>query len=456
MSKHKITKQFLGSLTNKSGKDVFHRDTQLPGFGVKITPKGTISFIAEARIKKGKPKRVTLGKHPILSLDKAREKARGALMLLKQGLDPIELDEQERQQRIKNAALKDSLAITLKTILDEYLELRNLKPGTEKDYRNTFDNCISDWLDEPVLNISRSKIEKRFREIQSKRRRSKRKSDTGKAQAAKCMRILSAVLNHAKAHEVEEGVRLITENPCDVLKEKRVDRRIKPRERYLDKKELQKVVEELEHANHPQYRDQKIRLTSTTVADLLLLLLFTGLRRNEAASLEWEDVNMEGRLFVVHDTKNHSDHVVPMSAQIETMFGRRWEEKEEDERWVFPASKGDGHIIDPRKQIEILTEITGVKFSIHDLRRTFATLAESYGLDYQTIKRALNHKTQDITALYIQTRADKMRHAFDAIASEIMWWVYEEPKGEDVDQNHIDEFDDLTDFDPPVSDATQS
>ena len=73
-----------------------------------------------------------------------------------------------------------------------------------------------------------------------------------------------------------------------------------------------------------------------------------------------------------------------------------------------------------------IAEITGVVFTSHDLRRTFATLAESYGLDYQTIKRALNHKQSDITAQYIQTRAEKMRHAFDAIAEEIQWWVSDE------------------------------
>ena len=69
---------------------------------------------------------------------------------------------------------------------------------------------MSDWLDEPVQMITRRAVEQRFIKI---------KDENGKGQATKCMRILTAVLNHAKAFDVDEGVRLITENPCDVLKE---------------------------------------------------------------------------------------------------------------------------------------------------------------------------------------------------------------------------------------------
>ena len=101
------------------------------------------------------------------------------------------------------------------------------------------------------------------------------------------MRIFTAVLNHAKAFEVNDGVRLITENPSDVHKEKKVDRNIKPRERYLEKEELRLVVEELSHIQHPEYAKQKLRMTNVTVADFITLLLFTGLRREEASTLKW-------------------------------------------------------------------------------------------------------------------------------------------------------------------------
>jgi integrase len=349
------------------------------------------------------------------------------LLVMKDGFDPIELATGERQQRAKIAAVKDAKLVTLRTVFEDYKDLRPLKPKTEHDYTNTFDVCLSDWLDQPVPTITRRAVEQRFVKI---------RDGQGKGQATKCMRILAAVLNHAKAFEVDDGVRLITENPCDVLKEKKVDRNIKPRDRYLEKDELRLVVEELSHIQHPEYAKQELRLTNVTVADFITLLLFTGLRREEASTLLWADVNMTDAYFTIHDTKNGSDHVVPMSKPIKTMFERRHSDNDKHHEWVFPNRFNNGPLREPRKQMERLAEITGVKFSCHDLRRTFATLAEAYGIDYHSIKRALNHKSQDITARYIQTRVDKMRHVFDSVAEEIMWWVYGEPL---LDPNHMAE-----------------
>ena len=48
-------------------------------------------------------------------------------------------------------------------------------------------------------------------------------------------------------------------------------------------------------------------------------------------------------------------------------------------------------------------------------------MSEWYGVDYHSIKRALNHKTWDITERYIQTRVGKICHVFDAVDQEIVW-----------------------------------
>jgi integrase len=416
MTRTKLTLKFLNSLTNTTGKPIFHRDSELPGFGVKVTPLDRVVFIAEGRIKGGKTKRVTIGNHPVIKLDKARELAQDALLVMKQGDDPIELGKEEREQKARAAALVQALSVTLRSVFDDFKKGRDHKPRTAQDYRNTVNLCFIDWLDQPIRSITRKDVEERFFKI---------KKDAGKPQAAKAMRYLSAIMNYAKADEIE-GQRLIVENPCEVLKDKKIDRRIKPRTRYLEKEELRDVVDELSHVHHPEYKKQKKRITNPAVADYLTLLLFTGLRKVEAASLEWSNVKLGDKLFSIEDTKNGETHVVPMSGPVEEMLQRRFEDKKKHPQWVFPAKRGDGHLVEPRKQIELIGEITGVHFTSHDLRRTFATLAESYGLDYQTIKRALNHKSQDITAQYIQTRAAKMRHAFDAIAEEIMWWSYDE------------------------------
>ena len=416
-SPRKLTKKGIDNLDIPNDAPTFIRDSTLRGFGIKITPKGKRVFFSEARIKGANTKRVTIGSYPAIKLEEAREIARKNLLTMSQGEDPVVVVKEQREKRERKAAVEEALSKTLQFVFDQYKLARHHKPKTQKDYHSTIRVCFNDWLDQPIRKLTRQMVEQRFYDIRDTR---------GKAQAAKAMRYLSAVLNHAKAEEIE-GERLLVENPCEVLKDKKVDRRIKPRERYLDKIELGKLLQELNHFHHPNYLEQAKRLTNKTVVDFLWLLIFTGLRRNEAASLEWDHVNFSDRYFYVEDTKNGDTHYVPMSTPVESMLRKRHSSETSHEKWVFPANRGDGHLIEPKKQIKIAGEIIGFRFSCHDLRRTFATLAESHGIDFQSIKRALNHKSQDITSRYIQLRVERQRETFDAIAVEVHIWAFGEP-----------------------------
>ena len=96
MPSARLTRRLLDSLDNTTHKDIFYRDTMLSGFGVKVTPRNKIAFIAEARIKRGRTKRLTLGHYPVMSLEQARTIAQEKLLVLKQGDDPGELDKQRK------------------------------------------------------------------------------------------------------------------------------------------------------------------------------------------------------------------------------------------------------------------------------------------------------------------------------------------------------------------------
>jgi integrase len=413
----KLTTKYIDSLDAPSKAPLFIRDTILRGFGIKVTPAGKRVFFAEARIKGGKTKRITIGPYQTIKLYEAREIARQKLLTMSQGEDPVLVAKEQRENHEREAAKEEALSKTLQFVFDQYKLARDHKPKTQRDYLSTMRVCFSDWLDQPVRRITRQMVEQKFYDIRDTR---------GKAQAAKAMRYLSAVLNHAKAEEIE-GERLLVENPCEVLNDKKIDRRIKPRGRYLDKAELGRLVEELEHFHHPEYAKQAKRITSETIADFLWLLIFTGLRRDEAASLDWNHVNFQERYLYVEDTKNGDTHYAPMSLPVELMMRRRHSSTRKHEQWVFPANRGDGHLVEPKGQIKTASEIINFKFSCHDLRRTFATLAESHGIDFQSIKRALNHKSQDITDRYIQRRVEKQRETFDAIAEEVHIWAFGHP-----------------------------
>jgi len=65
---------------------------------------------------------------------------------------------------------------------------------------------------------------------------------------------------------------------------------------------------------------------------------------------------------------------------------------------------------EPRKQMARVIQESGVHFTIHDLRRTFITVAESLDISAYALKRLLNHKmSNDVTAGYIIKDAERLR-----------------------------------------------
>jgi integrase len=160
-------------------------------------------------------------------------------------------------------------------------------------------------------------------------------------------------------------------------------------------------------------------LTNDTLRDYLLLILFTGLRRQEAAKLEYTQVDLKAKTITIIDTKNREQHTLPLSNFLyDLLLGRS---KTASSRFVFPGPGAAGHIIEPRKQISKVIEKTGIQFTVHDLRRTFITIAESLDIPAYALKRLLNHKmTQDVTAGYIVMDVERLRKPMQKITDYIM------------------------------------
>ena len=96
-----------------------------------------------------------------------------------------------------------------------------------------------------------------------------------------------------------------------------------------------------------------------------------------------------------------------MSDFLFELLSRR-QEKDNSE-YVFPSTGKGGYIIEPRKQTAKVIADSGVIFTIHDLRRTFITIAESLDISAYAVKRLINHKmTNDVTAGYIVSDVERL------------------------------------------------
>lgn len=88
--------------------------------------------------------------------------------------------------------------------------------------------------------------------------------------------------------------------------------------------------------------------------------------------------------------------------------------------YVFPGSGKGGYIIEPRKQVAHIIKSSGITFTIHDLRRTFITIAERLDISVYAVKRLVNHKMNgDVTAGYIVMDVERLRKPMQQITDHI-------------------------------------
>jgi integrase len=386
----KITKAYVDRqpFTAKGQRYVYDRD--LTGFGLVIG-KRTKTYFAERQMR-NRCVRVTIGRHGVFMADQARKRARELLLQMALGQNPI-----EEQRRIEREQLAD--AVKLRDVWAEFKERRRLKPSTLADYTYSMNRVFADWLDRPIREIDRSDVIRRHKTVGTK---------AGKSYANGSMRLLSSVLNFAKARD------LIDSNPVEVISAERSWYPEKLRQTVIKPHQLPvwfQAVDEVREQPHPP--------SARVSCDYLEFVLFTGLRRNEAACLTWDQVDFDGMSLTIPDTKNNRPHILPLTGHLNDLLtGRRNDER--DSPWVFPSTgtkRSSTHLTEPRFVADIVQRVSGVTFTIHDLRRTFITTAESLDLPYYAVKRLVNHRmTGDVTAGYIVPDVERLRAPMQVIS----------------------------------------
>lgn len=404
----KLRKTVVDGIPLTQTGQTLYWDADLAGFGLRVGTQ-TKAYFAEGRVG-GKTVRYTIGKHGVFTAEQARAEAREKLVLMAKGINP---NDDKAQKRTKG--------ITLEQAFKEFLESRkNLKPRTIYDYQRFMGMLpekegkerkksktawFADWRNRALVDITKEMVANRHRKA----------GEASQAQANLAMRFLRAIFNFAAGkYSDSRGRPLITDNPVKGLSQTKGWYRVARRKSVIKSHEIApwyKAVTEIK--NDPK------GVKRETVRDYLLLLLFSGLRRQEAATLRRENVDLKAKTLTVVDTKNHEDHTLPMSDFLCALMESRLALVKGD--YVFPGTGKGGYLVEPRKQIERVTKASEIEFTLHDLRRTFSTIAESLDIPAYAIKRLLNHKMQsDVTAGYIVMDVERLREPMQKITDYIL------------------------------------
>ena len=393
-----FTKKRLEKLSCPPGKKIHYvYDEEIPGLAMYITAAGTKKFLVYRKAKGAgnKPVKRGLGKFPAMTVDEARQSAIEAISEINRGRNP---NDTEKEVRNRN--------FTVERVFHAYIADRGkkLSSNTVSNYKGVLNKHLKDWKTKQLSSITRDLVASKHSAI----------SKESESAANKTMRVLRALFNYANgAYESADGKSLFPDNPVKRLTHTRSWNREERRDNTIKRSQLKpwfKAVMGLSCSDDEFDR---------TVGDYLQFVLLTGLRRREAASLRISDVDFKERSFTVFVTKNRQPLSLPMSDYTGKLLKRRCDESASD--YVFSGPGKSGRLDDPRRLINHIREFSGVDFTIHDLRRTFITLAESLDISAYALKRLVKHSPgSDVTAGYIRMDVERLRKPTQDITDYIL------------------------------------
>lgn len=373
-------------------------DTELTGFGVRLNPGGSKTFLVQYRNEAGKLKRISLGKFGSqLTAAQARRIARETIADVIRGADP--LAERKAARRAPDKLSFDEIA---QWYLDEYAKPR--KKSWETDQARLFpkDTSAPMYVFHNVRpgEHSREEVEDSLELLHTRLRGTP-------VEANRVVQLVGAVFNYAvKKRKVSGQFKNIVER-IDLFEESK-------REEWIRPAELPGLVEGTKLLAAPKSR------FGTSWAPAIWFTLLTGARlKSETLQLQWHDVHFDVGEFTFRETKNGNDHTLPMTRTLRALLEAQGSGR--PSHYVFgrdddPSSPR----VDSRSAFAKLRKTGSFRDHItpHALRHTTATYIQSYLHMPEGMNRAiLNHSDDGITSTYAHSSIEALRDALEKLDS---------------------------------------
>ena len=383
----KLTKRYIDSLEytgERNTKDI-RWDISISGFGIRIYPSGKKSFILSYR-QDGKKRLYTIGQYGKITLDQARTLAQKRLGEVADGEDPL----------LNRKNLKKKHKWTVKTAFNDFLT-KYAKKHTKnwQEPKRIFEKDVLPFIgSKPIDEVKKEDIIKILDEI----------SNRGAGiMANRTLAHMRKFFNWCVQRD------LIDHPPTYMVA---APAKKKTRNRVLNDFEIKNIWEACEQFGYP-------------FGDLVRLLILTGQRRGEVASMRWKDYNKDEKLWTQprEFTKSDREHYIPLSDMtieiLEDVFNLG--------SYIFTSSGTrpfENFSRDKKRLDQKLKKIYKAKnlpamphWTIHDLRRTVASGLARLKVAPHVIEKILNHSTGQISgvaAIYNRYEyADEMRDALD-------------------------------------------
>ena len=326
----RLTKSAIDALPTPRS-DTVYWDAALPGFGVKVTPKGRKVFIVLYRTggAGSKLRKYTIGPYGRVTLHQARVAAQKVFAARLEGRDPA-AEKRESKRRI----VADRVEDLLETFVDQRLSQNRSGGEIARLLRREIGKT---WAGRSIHEIGKRDVVELISVIE------RRGAPVAANKALKSIKMFlrwcvgRAILDQSPA----EGVPAPTKEIA--------------RDRVLSDEELARVI-------------LAARAIDDRYGGIVELLALTGQRREEVAKLAWEELDLSQRVWTIpkHRTKNAKPHVVYLSEESMAVLQRM--EKHGPHAFASHGSKPFQHFAFAKRKLDELARVTG--WRLHDLRRT--------------------------------------------------------------------------------------
>ena len=390
-------------------------DTVVPGLGARVTDRGQRTFILVARYPGStNPTRRALGECGAISLNAARQKARGWLELIRQGIDPRDLEESQRAAEQRKRA--NSFASVAEDFIANKLAGERKAKEVERDIRREF---ITAWGGRPVTEITHLDI----------RGVIKTKARTAPAQA----RNLLGTIKRLFAWAVEEGTYDLQASPAEAVKPRSIIGDKATTDRILSEDELFALWRAAGRLGYPH-------------GAVYRLLMLSALRLNEAADAAWTEIDKRNKLWTIPAARMKGrnvgsgrarDHVVPLTDDIMALFDGLPRFKKGD--YVFSTTFGKSPVwmadkVKKRLDARMLrtlralarrrgddpAKVTLPHWTNHDIRRTVRSGLSRLKIAEEAREAVLAHARPGIKGVYDKyDYLDEKREALELWAARL-------------------------------------
>ncbi len=237
-----------------------------------------------------------------------------------------------------------------------------------------------------------------------------RRQEVSPATTNRGLACLKCMFNKAKEWGKFNGDNPVTKVKCFKENNQRV--------RFLEKEEIDTL---LANSNEP-------------LRSIIIVALNTGMRKGEILGLKWRDCDFHRGLIRLTNTKNNESRTVPMNDRVKEVLIKVRKHSESPyifchkdgkpygdiKKSFFTACIGAGIIkISKQGKKTIILEPKGTKFRFHDLRHTFASHLVMSGVDLNTTRELLGHKSIAMTIRYSHLSPDAKRRAVDILGQRM-------------------------------------